>query len=208
MPKIICISDTHSTTPEVPSGDILIHAGDLTNRGNEAELRDQLAWLDSLPHKHKIFIAGNHDFIFEIASDYAKYILKDYKSLTYLQDESINIEGIKFYGSPWQPEFNNWAFNLKRGDELKKKWELIPQDTDFLITHCPPKGILDFVKPLNTGCEELLEVVSKIKPRYHVFGHVHEGAGKLEQDGITFINASVLDDKYKPYTTPIHVIEI
>ncbi len=208
MPKIVCISDTHSTTPVVPNGDILIHAGDLTNRGNEQELRQQLNWLDSLPHKHKIFIAGNHDFIFELATDYALSILEDYPSLSYLQDSEITIDGIKFYGSPWQPEFNNWAFNLKRGEQLRKKWDLIPTDTDFLITHGAPKGILDFAKFSNdhVGCKKLLEAIKRIKPKYNVFGHVHEGAGKLEQDGTIFINASVLDDEYKANTSEIHVI--
>jgi Icc-related predicted phosphoesterase len=108
--------------------------------GEKDCIKDFDDWLGTLPHKHKIVICGNHDLCFE---DNPKEARKLMKNAHYLEDETIEIEGLKFYGSPWQPEFHNWAFNLNRGEEIKKKWDLIPNDTDVLITHGPPYGILD-----------------------------------------------------------------
>lgn len=205
--RIVCISDTHNCNEQikVPDGDILIHAGDATVTGRVDEIVLFNSWFAKLPHKHKIFVAGNHDWLFETNNNYARQILSD--EIIYLQDSSVEIEGLKFYGSPFQPRFFDWAFNLMRGAELAEKWKLIPDDTNILITHGPPNGILDevprkyFVE--NTGCEELRKRVEQIKPKLHVFGHIHRGYGQTEQFGVKFVNASNCDESYEPTQQPI-----
>ena len=194
---ITLISDTHNKhdymTRDLPGGPIIIHAGDVSGRGTFKEVTAFLAWFSSLPYTHKIFIAGNHDFIFE--KDNALFMPDN---IHYLKDSSVTIEGIKIYGSPWQPWFHNWAFNLPRGEKLAEKWAMIPDDTNILVTHGPPKGILDYTyydkKPV--GCDDLLIRVKEIKPQIHVFGHIHEGFGQIEIDGVKYVNASMLDLQY------------
>jgi hypothetical protein len=112
------------------------------------------------------------------------------------------------YGTPWQPEFFNWAFNLPRGEKLKEKWDMIPVDTDILITHGPPFGKLDYVRygNENVGCEELMKRVEEIKPKIHVFGHIHEGYGYVFDGNTHYINASVLNDRYEYRNKPVNVI--
>ncbi len=145
MPRIVCLSDTHNCNEQIalPDGDILIHAGDATIRGTIDEIVLFNEWFANLPHRRKIFVAGNHDWLFETNNAYARNLLS--REIIYLQDSSVEIEGLKIYGSPWQPRFFDWAFNLNRGAELAEKWKLIPGDTDVLITHGPPFGILDEV---------------------------------------------------------------
>jgi len=213
--KIVCLSDTHNCNEqiEVPDGDILIHSGDATIRGTIDEITAFNEWFANLPHKIKIFVAGNHDWLFETNNSYARKMLDD--SIIYLQDSSTEIEGLKIYGSPWQPRFFDWAFNLNRGAEMAEKWKLIPNDIDILITHGPPNGILDevprkyFVE--NTGCEELRKKVEEIsafgKLKLHVFGHIHCGYGVREEFGIKFVNASTCDESYNPTQPPI-VVEL
>ncbi len=139
-------------------------------------------------------------------------------SFTYLQDSGCEIDGVKFWGSPWQPEFNDWHFNLSRGEPLARKWRLIPDDTDVLITHGPPHGILDECPEwisgwgrtrgtVHVGCEELAKALERVQPKVHIFGHIHEGAGVLEQDGRTYINASSMDANYD-ITHPPRVFEL
>lgn len=211
--RIVCLSDTHNCNNqiEVPDGDILIHAGDATVRGTVFEITQFANWFSSLPHKHKIFVAGNHDWLFETDNALSRSLLD--KSITYLQDSFVEIEGLKIYGSPWQPRFYDWAFNLNRGVELAEKWKLIPLDTDVLITHGPPNGILDEVPRKyfieNTGCEELRKRVETLaefgKLKLHVFGHIHCGYGQDEQFGVKFVNASNCDEQYEPSQPPIMV---
>lgn len=207
MPKIVCLSDTHNRHEQivVPDGDILIHAGDATIRGTLDEVVFFNEWFANLPHERKIFVAGNHDWLFETNNRYARTLLD--ASIYYLQDSSVEIAGLKFYGSPWQPRFFDWAFNLMRGAELAEKWKLIPDDTDVLITHGPPNGILDEVQQRyfieNTGCEELRKRVEIIKPKLHIFGHIHCGYGRVEKFDVQFINASNCDENYQPTNQPI-----
>lgn len=203
--KCVVISDTHTLhrNVAVPDGDVLIHAGDSLNRGTLAELRDVNDWLSTLPHQHKIVIAGNHDWCFEREGD-REQAVSILNAATYLQDEVVVVDGIRFYGSPWQPAFMNWAFNLDRGKPLKQVWDKIPPDTEVLITHGPPMGILDKTDSgESVGCFDLREAVLKIKPRFHVFGHIHEAYGKTEQQGITFINACVCTARYVPSNKPV-----
>ena len=201
--KIILISDTHNNHNfRIPKGDVLIHAGDVSSRGTKKEINDFIKWFQSQPHTYKIFIAGNHDFYLEKIVD-TKIEIPD---IIYLNDSGCEINGIKFWGSPIQPTFYNWAFNRKRGVEIKKHWDLIPKDTDVLITHGPPHKVLD--ETLNgdyAGCKELRKKVLEIKPKLHVFGHIHEGYGKLLRNEIIFVNASLFDEKYKGTNDPITV---
>jgi Icc-related predicted phosphoesterase len=204
MLRIVCLSDTHNFTEEIaiPDGDVLIHAGDGTVRGTIGEVALFNQWLAALPHKHKILIAGNHDWLFETDNHLARNILDD--SICYLQDSFIKINNLKIYGSPWQPRFYDWAFNLDRGAEMAEKWKLIPKDTDILVTHGPPSRILDKTPQGDfAGCEELRKTVENLRPKAHIFGHIHDGYGTTEQFGVKFINASICDESYFPANSPI-----
>lgn len=213
MTRIICLSDTHNCNQqiEVPDGDVLIHAGDATVRGTLSEVENFLQWFSALPHKRKIFVAGNHDWLYETNNIYARNLTAKF-NIEYLQDSFTEIEGLKIYGSPWQPRFYDWAFNLNRGAEIAEKWKLIPDDTDVLITHGPPHGILDEVPRAfwieNTGCEELIkkvEVLSGKNLKLHIFGHIHCGYGQTEKFGVKFVNAANCDESYEPTQLPIVV---
>ncbi|MEI6893295.1 MAG: metallophosphatase domain-containing protein [Colwellia sp.] len=201
--KCVAISDTHGMylDIDVPDGDILIHAGDITRVGGVNELYDFNYWLGNQPHQHKIVIAGNHDWCFESDPKESKSILTN---AIYLQDESIIINGIKFYGSPWQPWFLDWTFNVERGEKIRKKWSLIPNDVDVLITHGPAYGVLDkVISGEYVGCEELKKVIDKINPKFHVCGHIHEGYGEIKKDGVNYINACVCNAEYIPSNSPL-----
>ncbi|MEM7033414.1 MAG: metallophosphatase domain-containing protein [Chloroflexota bacterium] len=198
MLRIVAISDTHGQHQglHIPDGDVLIHAGDLTSHGSLSEVMAFNEFLGTLPHPHKIIIAGNHDFCFEQEPTQSQALLTNG---TYLQDKAITIDGIKFYGSPWQPWFYNWAFNLARGTEIRAKWDLIPWDTDILITHGPPYGHGDRTTRREfVGCTDLLETVEKIRPQAHIFGHIHEGYGITSNEHTAFLNASTCTVNYEP----------
>jgi Icc-related predicted phosphoesterase len=208
--KIFAISDTHGRHEQVqiPEGtDMLIHAGDFSNikspSFNHNEVNKFLMWLEQQPVKYKVIIAGNHDTSIE-SRFITKNDFKD-KGIIYLEHESIEIEGIKIFGSPYTPEYCNWAFNRKR-EKLGKIWESIPDDIDVLITHGPPKGILDSAsrdKHLNenVGCSDLLKRVLKIQPKIHIYGHLHNngdnlnnGTFKLNDYRTIFANVSCVRD--------------
>ena len=201
--KIVAISDTHSLHQDmtIPDGDLLIHAGDFSKQGSIRELEEFNTFLGTLPHRHKVVIAGNHDFCFERTPDEARRRLTH---AIYLQDEEIEIEGVRIWGSPWQPWFFDWAFNLQRGSEIREKWDLIPDGIDILVTHGPPHGQRDAtIMGDAVGCEELLDVVCRIRPTYHIFGHIHEGYGQSRADGVQFVNASSCNFDYEPIQAPI-----
>lgn len=205
--RLVIISDTHGHRDfPVPAGDVLIHAGDGCRSGS---LDEAAAWgeqLASYAHPHKLVIAGNHDRCFESDPDAARRCLPP--EIHYLQDSGCEIEGIRFWGSPWQPWFLSWAFNLQRGPELAAKWALIPDDTDVLVTHGPPQGILDRTfDDRAVGCEALTEALRRVRPRVHCFGHIHEGYGTLARDGTLHVNASTCTLSYQP-TNPAVVIEL
>jgi Icc-related predicted phosphoesterase len=218
--KIVLLSDTHGyhNSILIPYGDILIHAGDLTGSGELGQVSAAVKWLASLPHRHKIAIAGNHDLLFERQPGLAKTMLRG-TGVTYLQDEGISVEGLLIYGTPWQPEFMHWAFNVPRGS-LAKYWNQIPSDLDILVTHGPPYGILDQRVPAGTrrlaaweddepfagsdhvGDEELLAAVERTRPRIHVFGHIHSCYGTSKSEHTTFYNASICNENYDPVNQP------
>lgn len=211
--KIVMISDTHNKHDELilPTGDMLIHAGDATNRGSLAEVMGFLGWMRKLPFKHKIFIAGNHDFLFERSPGLAAALIHGVRKsgVHYLQDDLIELDGLRVYGSPWQPRFHDWAFNLDRGAAIKEKWDKIPEDLDVLITHGPPYGVLDVNEHAKAlGCKDLWEKVKEIKPRIHVFGHIHEDRGQAGSIfGTRFYNACICDLRYKVTHQP-YVVEL
>jgi Icc-related predicted phosphoesterase len=204
--RIVFISDTHNRHSEitVPAGDLLVHAGDISGRGGVYEITRFMDWLEDQPHPHKVLIAGNHDFLAERNPE--EFLGLVPKNVIYLNDSGTEINGLKIWGSPIQPWFFDWAFNRQRGEEIDQHWQLIPEGTDLLMTHGPPSGILDrTITGEKVGCEDLLRRVLEIKPRIHVFGHIHEAYGQVQQDGIHFINASVLNHRYMPVFDPVVV---
>jgi Icc-related predicted phosphoesterase len=233
--RIVCISDTHSLHNKIihpfPEGDVLIHAGDCTNVGKEKEIEEFIQWFQNIKgFDTKIFIAGNHDFGFENyngirhsnEAPWLYHLINEenlsQSNVVYLHDSEFIIEHpefsrpIKFYGSPWQPEFYNWAFNLPRnGWELEVKWSQIPDDTDILITHGPPHGCRDFIQDryggYSVGCELLRFRVEQFNPLVNVFGHIHGAYGSALIKDTLFVNASTCDEGYKPINKPI-VIEL
>lgn len=201
--RIVCISDTHNRLDKmkIPPGDLLLHAGDLTGRGSLDELRrfDQL--LATLPHRHKVIIAGNHDWGFQREPAAARELIQ---SAVYLQDSEVTIQGLRIYGSPWQPWFLDWAFNGARGGSLKPIWDRIPAGIDILITHGPPLGHGDqLARGGRAGCPELLDAIRRVRPRYHIFGHIHEAYGITQEGVTTCINASSCDLRYQPVQPPV-----
>lgn len=202
--EITFISDSHGKhdllTEGLKPGKTIIHSGDISSRGYEWEIRAFLEWFSSLPYQYKIFTAGNHDWLFQRYSSIAKELLSEFPDIIYLEDSGITIEGINIWGSPQTPRFFDWAFNVDR-DEIYKFWELIPEDTDILITHGPPYKIGDLVNnryhtDKNVGCKALAKRVLEVKPKIHVFGHIHCGYGIYTNEHTTFINAAVLDEDY------------
>ena len=219
--RITFISDTHTKHKQIesllPGGDLLIHAGDFMSSGySYDEAWDFVKWFDSInDYDFKVFIAGNHDRLFETSPEKVSENLNSFKWVEYLEDNFTEIgtdldKLVKIYGSPWQPEFYNWAFNLPRnGTELKQVWDCIPNDTDILITHGPPQTKLDTSGPLwNTpllGCELLMERVKEVKPKIHVFGHIHGGYGYVFDGNTHYFNASILNERYEFTNKPMTI---
>lgn len=230
--RILCIADTHNAIAQndrdgnycVPSvdADVLVHAGDMLRRGTMGEFNVEMrALIQRFPQKHIIVVAGNHDRIWEDNPSYARsqFEILNVDSggrLHYLQDNMVTIEGVTFYGYPWQPRFYNWAFNLDRNSEpMWRVCQRVPDGVDVLITHGPPFGILDqpgafkngesTTSDRHVGCEVLKEELKRIKPKLHIFGHIHHSYGTLERDGTLFVNASINDEVYHPVRKPILV---
>ncbi|MBF0198101.1 MAG: metallophosphoesterase [Planctomycetes bacterium] len=178
--------------PDLPGGDLLLFAGDLTHSGSEKQIKEMLEYLDRQPYEYIVMIAGNHDFGFENNSICIRELIP--KRIIYLENESCEIEGLNIWGSPYSPWFLDWAFNLARGEAIRKVWNQIPENTDILITHGPPHGVLDQNQNGECcGCEELLGRAHDIRPRLHLFGHIHEGYGSYEEKdlNVIFLNASI-----------------
>lgn len=207
--RLVCISDTHMGHQglTLPDGDVLIHGGDATSTGTSDEVERFLDWFDSQKHPHKLLVAGNHDWLFQRHPDMADQLLSAHPGITYLQDSGIEIEGVKFWGSPWQPWFMDWAFNLpKNGTQLREIWKKIPLDTDVLITHGPPYGVLDQVNGgEHLGCEQMKIRLAIVKPRVHVFGHIHSSFGIAESAVTTSVNACTCTEEYLAINRPIVV---
>lgn len=203
--KIVFLSDTHNRLAliDVPDGDILIVCGDFTLHSSVDEVRAFFEQLSRLPHRYKVVIAGNHELLFQQQPDKARSLIPE--GVIYLQDSSVLIEGIRIYGSPWIPDFARTAFNLPvRSERLRDTWARIPEDTNILVTHGPPEGILDVVpKGKHVGCVHLRDRVAVVKPLVHAFGHVHHSYGSKWVDGVLYINAASNTEKYEPINPPI-----
>jgi predicted phosphohydrolase len=213
--RIVCISDTHLQHGfTVPHGDVLIHAGDATWQGTLPEIQVFADWFGALPHLFKIFVPGNHDYGFERQAHVAAAMVGPPPLTHVLMDSGCTISGVRFWGSPWQPEFYNWAFNLPRGPELARHWDMVPDVTDVLITHTPPFGVLDrTAEGERVGCVDMRAMLARVRPALHVFGHIHAAYGSVivrHADGASptqCVNAAVCNEHYKPINPPI-VVEL
>lgn len=218
MPLTIAIvSDTHDQLDklEIPVADVLIHCGDFCRRGLPSELPDFVKHFSALSHKYKLLVVGNHDYPFLSATHYAAARqLLDPRKITFLEDSAVEIQGVKFYGGKWRsrmlappapvPKFRLPFLSRKTDGVDVNAWDAIPEDTDVLITHGPPHGILD-VTPggSHIGCEILRKRVDKLIPRVHCFGHVHHSYGTRQLDSTLFVNAASVDESYIPSHRPV-----
>jgi Icc-related predicted phosphoesterase len=211
--RIVCFADTHGYHKElnIPDGDILIFAGDMFGypNGEAKQIKRFGKWMNQLNHAYKIMIPGNHDRIFE--RDYY-YVTSLLENIFCLNDSMIGIGALKIWGSPITPKFFEWAFIRNRGEAIAKHWEMIPDDVDILITHGPPYGIMDVaprMKPEDDphqGCKDLSERIARLPNlKLHIFGHIHEGYGREEHNGVTYVNAS---KGYHPISNPPIVVDI
>lgn len=213
--KIVAISDTHNAHHRItiPECDILIHAGDESFKGRHDEITDFAAWFDRQPAKHLVWIPGNHSLGFSHHYPQSEQWVKALSPRTnILLNSDITVEGVKIWGSPVTPWFHDWAYNVNRGPDIQKYWDMIPSDTSIVVTHGPPHGIMDLVSPgsmreQRVGCEDLMRTILKIKPKFHVFGHIHEGYGTQFFMDTTFVNAAIMDENYEPSNLPI-VLEL
>ncbi len=201
--KIVLIADTHGTHHEIkiPDGDMIIHAGDITDFGTKEEVIDFLDWFEKLNHPYKLFIGGNHDiYLDENPVDLLELIPSN---VTYLNNSGITINGFKIWGSPTTPDFTDWAFGKHR-KEMELHWKYLPKAIDILITHTPPLGILDVSsRHVSLGCEYLLKKVQLLKPKFHIFGHIHASYGLLKSEATTFVNAASIHSQLEPINAPI-----
>ena len=209
--RIVALSDTHCLHDQVtnlPDGDILVHAGDFTGRGGYKALMKFAAWLSKQKDKyaHRVVIAGNHDFGLQ-DHPVATKALFDSKVI-YLENQSRTICGLKFWGSPYTLPFYRWAF-MADENTLAEMYSHIPEDTQVLITHGPPRGILDkSSRGEHCGSEALYERIKQLPNlKVHIFGHIHEGHGQEEIEGVRFYNVAVLNDQYHMIHQPT-VIEV
>ena len=198
--KLVFFSDSHNQHRQIrfPEGDVLICCGDFSSAGTLSEVAEFAKYLSTLPHQHKIVIAGNHDFALEDHRRAKAEDLLKTANIHYLNDSGMYIDDVFFWGSPVQPTFFNWAFNRQRGSSIQTHWDLIPQKVDVLITHGPPYQILDQCHTgAHVGCQNLLQTIQTVQPRIHAFGHIHEAYGIEQQSSTTFVNAAVLDRTYR-----------
>lgn len=227
--KITCVSDLHGEQPELEGGDLLILAGDYTASSKIPQWCEFFSWVKKQNYHKKIMIAGNHDSLFEhgypktqqeadelkeVQSILMEQELMEEEDFEYLCDSRAEFNGMKIWGSPWTPSFGNWYFMKDRGEDIKKMWDLIPDDTEILITHGPPFGILDEVTRSSKyrivercGCHHLRSSLERLKNlKLHIFGHIHEGYGQVEIDGVTYINCSIMNGDYESVNKPINII--
>jgi len=209
MIDITCLSDLHGFYPPLDGGDLLICAGDITPSNKVKQWMEFFKWFISQPYRKKILVAGNHDGFLErcISSQEAREMMIDQEEgFEYLCDSGIEFEGFNIWGSPWVPKFYNWSFMLPRGDRIRQKWELIPDNTQILVTHGPPFGVLDRnYEGILCGCEDLGNRLKHLNDlKLHVFGHIHEGYGIIDATHKS-VNCSIMDREYKPVNKPIKI---
>ncbi len=213
--KIVHLSDTHSSPiksnlDKPIEGNLLIHSGDISGNGSIVDVEKAIKDLALFKSDFDeiILIPGNHDWAFERSWGIMTQVCKD-AGIVLLNDSGYEFEGIKIWGSPVQPWFHNWAFNRWRGEDIKKHWDLIPNNTDILVTHSPAYLKGDRVKHgEHVGCKDLLHKIEEIKPKLHISGHIHEGYGVYNNEHTLFFNASQLDQHYSLVNKPlVHIFE-
>lgn len=213
--KLVAISDTHTRWSNliIPECDVLISAGDYSFQGQPWIVKHFHAWLNEQSAKHIISVQGNHEV--GVEKDFAmskQLALQACPRVHFLEEGEVIIDGVKFYGSAITPFFHDWAYNRMRGEEIRRHWDMIPRDTNVLITHGPPHGILDIVNYPNgtpkerVGCHDLKERINELNIDIHVFGHIHSSHGQHHEGGTSFYNASICDEMYCP-TNPVTVID-
>lgn len=205
--KIVHISDVHGKWSKlsIPECDLLISSGDYSFRGETHMVRDFHAWLNKQKAKHIISVQGNHEVWVEQNFEEAKAIaLAECPRVHFIDEGTIEIEGVKIFCSAVTPWFHNWAWNRYRGSEIKQHWDKIEEGTDIVITHGPAYDILDKTARGDlTGCEDLLAKMRSIKTiKLHFFGHIHEAYGSRVVEGITHINSSICNENYNPWNKP------
>jgi Icc-related predicted phosphoesterase len=196
---IVATSDLHGNLPETPECDVLIIAGDVCPMYDHHP-DVQLGWLDTnfrnwltaQPAKHIIGIAGNHDFVFEHRSRVESLFLP----WRYLLDESLELDGVKYYGTPWVPNLAGWAF-YGTSEKLREVYDAIPADTDVVISHDPPKGFCDqMANSVHIGSKTGRAMLDRVKPKAYVCGHIHEGFGQFQHNQTTIYNVAYVDEFY------------
>lgn len=203
--RIVALADTHLqhdalSGAQIPDGDVLVHAGDALQHGDLEELRRAVDFFAALPHRTKVFVAGNHEVCLEKRPTEARAMVED-AGFIYLEDASAEIDGLLFYGAPWQPKFRIWAFGATRGAELAAKWKKIPEGVDVLVTHGPPHGFGDRIEwggaIRRVGCLDLAARVRELRPSLHLFGHIHQDGGVWEEGATTYANVTT-DEGARP----------
>ncbi len=204
---IVALSDTHGNhrAVDVPQGDIIIHCGDITRKSNTEEVADFIRWFAGLNFQYKILVAGNHDrFIRKKKPEFLE--LARSHNISYLENTSIQINGYSIFGSPFSLNYGGiGAFTYPDKPGAEQIWNLIPDNINILVTHAPPRGFRDFSKTenKNAGCQVLRERVLSIKPRYHIFGHIHESYGIETHGDSIFINASLSNGSGEIVNKPV-----
>lgn len=203
--RFVHLSDTHGSQIDVPDGDVLIHTGDISRgRGTFEDCHAFEAWMQTLPHKTKILVPGNHD---KMCQHYPEESRKLMPSVQLLVDEGIVINGITIWGTPWSVQFLDWAFMLADkmlGEIYKEIWST----TDILASHGPAYQRLDYLDPnwkvknMNVGSVSLAKAIDEIKPEYVLCGHIHYSYGRMKQDGVTYLNSAIMNEDYKPVNAP------
>lgn len=215
--RVVMTSDTHNlhnrvgtqsdTIGSVPEGDVLVHCGDATMGGRRREIDEFAGWFLGLPHKRKVFVPGNHDWYFQKTLPRRAQWVDDLPGVDILIDDAVTIDGLKFWGSPYQPEFMGWAFNVNAASR-RHHFSKMPHDLDVLVTHCPPEGILDEVPDgMNVGCPELARAVMERTPKVHCFGHVHHSYGARTLGPTRFFNCAMANERYALANSP-HVVDL
>lgn len=211
--KVVAFSDIHSQHRKLilPDGDLLACAGDFSNKGRLEESIDFINWFAEQSKRYRfggVFIAGNHDFLAESDPALFRSLVDAHANIRYLDNETVMIDGKIIFGSPQTPWFHSWAFNVHRGEEIRRYWEKIPDVCDLLITHGPPMHVLDKTDfGIHAGCKDLWDVLMKKQVKHHMFGHIHEAHGQDKIYGTHCYNVSVLDLQYR-LTNPPTVLEI